>query len=213
MQVLLVPCSPAGRGVFGGMLGGERPVPGSQARGPSRVLTCLSSQAPALQQYRTSAGSPANQSPTSPVSNQGFSPGSSPQVRDTASPLPAPRAPALLRAPSPPASPTICASLHPISSTPLGRGGEGAAPPGPAQELPRSRRVFVAGAEPELEAVGSSPAFVTSELATPPGFLPGSPRGPTACAHIPTRACPPEAPQSGGGLHLLWGTAEAVAGL
>uniref|UniRef100_A0A8C2NRZ6 CREB regulated transcription coactivator 1 n=1 Tax=Capra hircus TaxID=9925 RepID=A0A8C2NRZ6_CAPHI len=38
--------------------------------------------APALQQYRTSAGSPANQSPTSPVSNQGFSPGSSPQVRD-----------------------------------------------------------------------------------------------------------------------------------
>nr|KAF6348164.1 CREB regulated transcription coactivator 1 [Myotis myotis] len=37
-------------------------------------------QAPALQQYRTSAGSPANQSPTSPVSNQGFSPGSSPQL-------------------------------------------------------------------------------------------------------------------------------------
>ncbi|XP_045846244.1 CREB-regulated transcription coactivator 1 isoform X4 [Meles meles] len=36
--------------------------------------------APALQQYRASAGSPANQSPTSPVSNQGFSPGSSPQV-------------------------------------------------------------------------------------------------------------------------------------
>ncbi|XP_068020950.1 CREB-regulated transcription coactivator 1 isoform X2 [Melanerpes formicivorus] len=32
-----------------------------------------------LQQYRSSAGSPANQSPTSPVSNQGFSPGSSPQ--------------------------------------------------------------------------------------------------------------------------------------
>ncbi|ELK19200.1 CREB-regulated transcription coactivator 1 [Pteropus alecto] len=41
--------------------------------------------APALQQYRTSAGSPANQSPTSPVSNQGFSPGSSPQL-----PLPPP---------------------------------------------------------------------------------------------------------------------------
>ncbi|XP_044629254.1 CREB-regulated transcription coactivator 1 isoform X3 [Equus asinus] len=36
--------------------------------------------APARQQYRTSAGSPANQSPTSPVSNQGFSPGSSPQL-------------------------------------------------------------------------------------------------------------------------------------
>ncbi|XP_041085885.1 CREB-regulated transcription coactivator 1-like isoform X3 [Polyodon spathula] len=30
-------------------------------------------------QYRSNAGSPANQSPTSPVSNQGFSPGSSPQ--------------------------------------------------------------------------------------------------------------------------------------
>ena len=60
-----------------------------QAQGPARVLTCLSSQAPALQQYRTSAGSPANQSPTSPVSNQGFSPGSSPQVRDAA-PLPRP---------------------------------------------------------------------------------------------------------------------------
>ncbi|KAK9409090.1 CREB-regulated transcription coactivator 1 [Crotalus adamanteus] len=32
-----------------------------------------------LQQYRSNAGSPANQSPTSPVSNQAFSPGSSPQ--------------------------------------------------------------------------------------------------------------------------------------
>ncbi|XP_044629271.1 CREB-regulated transcription coactivator 1 isoform X8 [Equus asinus] len=40
-------------------------------------------QAPARQQYRTSAGSPANQSPTSPVSNQGFSPGSSPQHSST----------------------------------------------------------------------------------------------------------------------------------
>ncbi|XP_029415165.1 CREB-regulated transcription coactivator 1 isoform X1 [Nannospalax galili] len=38
--------------------------------------------APALQ-YRTSTGSPANQSPTSPVSNQGFSPGSSPQHTST----------------------------------------------------------------------------------------------------------------------------------
>ncbi|XP_049733428.1 CREB-regulated transcription coactivator 1 isoform X1 [Loxodonta africana] len=38
---------------------------------------------PSLQQYRTSAGSPANQSPTSPVSNQGFSPGSSPQHSST----------------------------------------------------------------------------------------------------------------------------------
>ncbi|XP_018423316.1 PREDICTED: CREB-regulated transcription coactivator 1 isoform X1 [Nanorana parkeri] len=35
--------------------------------------------AASLQQYRSSAGSPSNQSPTSPVSNQGFSPGSSPQ--------------------------------------------------------------------------------------------------------------------------------------
>ncbi|XP_072100069.1 CREB-regulated transcription coactivator 1-like isoform X4 [Mobula birostris] len=35
---------------------------------------------PSLQQYRSNAGSPANQSPTSPVSNQGFSPGSSPQT-------------------------------------------------------------------------------------------------------------------------------------
>ncbi|XP_041060241.1 CREB-regulated transcription coactivator 1-like isoform X1 [Carcharodon carcharias] len=33
-----------------------------------------------LQQYRSNAGSPANQSPTSPGSNQGFSPGSSPQT-------------------------------------------------------------------------------------------------------------------------------------
>ncbi|XP_048198564.1 CREB-regulated transcription coactivator 1 isoform X5 [Perognathus longimembris pacificus] len=51
---------------------------------PQQVSPTLSplspiTQAPALQQYRTSAGSPANQSPTSPVSNQGFSPGSSPQ--------------------------------------------------------------------------------------------------------------------------------------
>ncbi|GAB1293249.1 CREB-regulated transcription coactivator 1 [Apodemus speciosus] len=38
--------------------------------------------APALQ-YRTSTGSPATQSPTSPVSNHGFSPGSSPQMVHT----------------------------------------------------------------------------------------------------------------------------------
>uniref|UniRef100_A0A672III3 CREB regulated transcription coactivator 1a n=1 Tax=Salarias fasciatus TaxID=181472 RepID=A0A672III3_SALFA len=36
-------------------------------------------QAPSLQQYRSRVGSSANQSPTSPVSNQGFSPGGSPQ--------------------------------------------------------------------------------------------------------------------------------------
>ncbi|XP_029970048.1 CREB-regulated transcription coactivator 1 isoform X2 [Salarias fasciatus] len=35
--------------------------------------------APSLQQYRSRVGSSANQSPTSPVSNQGFSPGGSPQ--------------------------------------------------------------------------------------------------------------------------------------
>ncbi|XP_036884813.1 CREB-regulated transcription coactivator 1 isoform X5 [Sturnira hondurensis] len=50
------------------------PPPASQQQPPPPPP-----QAPALQQYRTSAGTPANQSPTSPVSNQGFSPGSSPQ--------------------------------------------------------------------------------------------------------------------------------------
>uniref|UniRef100_A0A8C9VN88 CREB regulated transcription coactivator 1 n=1 Tax=Scleropages formosus TaxID=113540 RepID=A0A8C9VN88_SCLFO len=34
---------------------------------------------PVFRKYRSQAGSPANQSPTSPVSNQGFSPGGSPQ--------------------------------------------------------------------------------------------------------------------------------------
>lgn len=38
-------------------------------------------KASCFQQYRNQTGSPANQSPTSPVSNQGFSPGGSPQVR------------------------------------------------------------------------------------------------------------------------------------
>ncbi|XP_036997983.1 CREB-regulated transcription coactivator 1 isoform X7 [Artibeus jamaicensis] len=50
------------------------PPPASQQQPPPPPP-----QAPALQQYRTSAGTPVNQSPTSPVSNQGFSPGSSPQ--------------------------------------------------------------------------------------------------------------------------------------
>ncbi|KAM5232494.1 CREB-regulated transcription coactivator 1 isoform 6-T6 [Hipposideros larvatus] len=54
------------------------PPPASQQQPPPPPP-----QAPALQQYRTSAGSPANQSPTSPVSNQGFSPGSSPQHSST----------------------------------------------------------------------------------------------------------------------------------
>lgn len=47
-------------------------------RGREATARCAP-QAPALQQYRSSAGSPANQSPTSPVSSQGFSPASSPQ--------------------------------------------------------------------------------------------------------------------------------------
>ncbi|XP_063084090.1 CREB-regulated transcription coactivator 1 isoform X14 [Cavia porcellus] len=54
----------------------------SDSTGPPAMGIDISS-APALQQYRTSAGSPANQSPTSPVSNQGFSPGSSPQHSST----------------------------------------------------------------------------------------------------------------------------------
>ncbi|XP_072577266.1 CREB-regulated transcription coactivator 1 isoform X6 [Vulpes vulpes] len=54
------------------------PPPASQQQPPPPPP-----QAPALQQYRASAGSPANQSPTSPVSNQGFSPGSSPQHSST----------------------------------------------------------------------------------------------------------------------------------
>ncbi|XP_053321641.1 CREB-regulated transcription coactivator 1 isoform X3 [Spea bombifrons] len=49
--------------------------PGNQS--PSALAIDINSAS--LQQYRSNAGSPANQSPTSPVSNQGFSPGSSPQ--------------------------------------------------------------------------------------------------------------------------------------
>ncbi|XP_069071649.1 CREB-regulated transcription coactivator 1 isoform X1 [Pleurodeles waltl] len=52
--------------------------PGSQAQ-PSMSIDITSVSLASLQQYRSNAGSPANQSPTSPVSNQGFSPGSSPQ--------------------------------------------------------------------------------------------------------------------------------------
>lgn len=138
------------------MLSGEWPGPGRQAWGPSRVLTCLSSQAPALQQYRASAGSPANQSPTSPVSNQGFSPGSSPQVRDAASPLPPPRILALRPPHIDPPPPVPHASFHRISSALAGQGGEGTAPPGPAPELPRPHCVSVASVEPHLEVVVSS---------------------------------------------------------
>ncbi|KAM5191064.1 CREB-regulated transcription coactivator 1 isoform 12-T12 [Callospermophilus lateralis] len=56
------------------------PPPQSPPENPGQPSMGIDiASAPALQQYRTSAGSPANQSPTSPVSNQGFSPGSSPQ--------------------------------------------------------------------------------------------------------------------------------------
>lgn len=44
-------------------------------------MTIDMNAASSLQQYRSRVGSSANQSPTSPVSNQGFSPGGSPQVR------------------------------------------------------------------------------------------------------------------------------------
>ncbi|XP_026633557.1 CREB-regulated transcription coactivator 1 isoform X2 [Microtus ochrogaster] len=55
-------------------------LPQSPAENPSQSPMGIdATSAPSLQ-YRTSAGSPANQSPTSPVSNQGFSPGSSPQL-------------------------------------------------------------------------------------------------------------------------------------
>ncbi|MGH0185838.1 UNVERIFIED_CONTAM: hypothetical protein FKN15_020072 [Acipenser sinensis] len=49
--------------------------PGSQ----TQTSVGIDINSASLQQYRSNAGSPANQSPTSPVSNQGFSPGSSPQ--------------------------------------------------------------------------------------------------------------------------------------
>ncbi|XP_062966705.1 CREB-regulated transcription coactivator 1 isoform X4 [Cynocephalus volans] len=60
------------------------PSPQSPSENPGQPSMGIDiASAPALQQYRTSAGSPANQSPTSPVSNQGFSPGSSPQHSST----------------------------------------------------------------------------------------------------------------------------------
>uniref|UniRef100_H3DR64 CREB regulated transcription coactivator 1 n=1 Tax=Tetraodon nigroviridis TaxID=99883 RepID=H3DR64_TETNG len=51
------------------------PSPDSQ----SQTTASISINSSSLQQYRNQTGSPATQSPTSPVSNQGFSPGSSPQ--------------------------------------------------------------------------------------------------------------------------------------
>ncbi|XP_053490105.1 CREB-regulated transcription coactivator 1b isoform X1 [Ictalurus furcatus] len=58
------------------------PIAISSASSPPQ--TSLSSQSPTatgapVSSYRNQTGSPANQSPTSPVSNQGFSPGGSPQ--------------------------------------------------------------------------------------------------------------------------------------
>ncbi|XP_045155177.1 CREB-regulated transcription coactivator 1 [Echinops telfairi] len=59
-------------------------LPPSPAESPGQPPLGIDvASAPSLQQYRTSAGSPATQSPTSPVSNQGFSPGSSPQHTST----------------------------------------------------------------------------------------------------------------------------------
>ncbi|XP_041530368.1 CREB-regulated transcription coactivator 1 isoform X3 [Microtus oregoni] len=61
----------------------QPPPPQSPAENPGQSPMGIdATSAPSLQ-YRTSAGSPANQSPTSPVSNQGFSPGSSPQHTST----------------------------------------------------------------------------------------------------------------------------------
>ncbi|XP_060797581.1 CREB-regulated transcription coactivator 1b isoform X2 [Neoarius graeffei] len=58
------------------------PITVSSASSPPQ--TSLSNQSPTatsapVSSYRNQTGSPANQSPTSPVSNQGFSPGGSPQ--------------------------------------------------------------------------------------------------------------------------------------
>ena len=151
---------------------------GDLARRPGRasVLTCLSSQAPALQQYRASAGSPANQSPTSPVSNQGFSPGSSPQVRDAAPP---PNS-SLAGAPSvaPVHLPSICTSClsprHRVHSIGVGTGeaqppyagqGAGTLPP----ELSLSHSTSAVCAEPLLRVAGSPFTSVTTVPASPQG--------------------------------------------
>ncbi|XP_051893972.1 CREB-regulated transcription coactivator 1-like isoform X3 [Pristis pectinata] len=55
-------------------------VPQSPPMNQTQAPIGMDISTPSLQQYRSNAGSPANQSPTSPVSNQGFSPGSSPQT-------------------------------------------------------------------------------------------------------------------------------------
>ncbi|XP_071752433.1 CREB-regulated transcription coactivator 1 [Centroberyx gerrardi] len=53
-------------------------TPGSQTASQTNMTIDMNT-ASSLQQYRSRVGSSANQSPTSPVSNQGFSPGGSPQ--------------------------------------------------------------------------------------------------------------------------------------
>ncbi|XP_025066075.1 CREB-regulated transcription coactivator 1 isoform X4 [Alligator sinensis] len=79
MSPTLSPLSPITQAVAMDALSLEQQLP------PYPFFTQTSSQqqqqtqVASLQQYRSNAGSPANQSPTSPVSNQGFSPGSSPQ--------------------------------------------------------------------------------------------------------------------------------------
>ncbi|XP_060237907.1 CREB-regulated transcription coactivator 1 isoform X4 [Meriones unguiculatus] len=57
----------------------QPPPPQSPAESPGQPPLGIDAASASALQYRTSAGS-ANQSPTSPVSNQGFSPGSSPQL-------------------------------------------------------------------------------------------------------------------------------------
>ncbi|XP_056149454.1 CREB-regulated transcription coactivator 1 [Lampris incognitus] len=54
------------------------PTSGNQTSSQNNIAMDIST-ASSLQQYRSRVGSSANQSPTSPVSNQGFSPGGSPQ--------------------------------------------------------------------------------------------------------------------------------------
>ncbi|XP_021493739.1 CREB-regulated transcription coactivator 1 isoform X3 [Meriones unguiculatus] len=60
----------------------QPPPPQSPAESPGQPPLGIDAASASALQYRTSAGS-ANQSPTSPVSNQGFSPGSSPQHTST----------------------------------------------------------------------------------------------------------------------------------
>ena len=182
-----------------------------QAQGPASVLTCLSSQAPALQQYRTSAGSPANQSPTSPVSNQGFSPGSSPQVRDAA-PLPLPHsslAGAPQRGPCAPVQ-RLCLLSHSTPSRSLHRGGDERAQPPYAvakEKAPSPRAAtfpqhLCSRAEPQLRVAGSPFTPVTSVPASPQRAARS--RLPAACApSLPMSALETSCFQASGGGGVL----------